>query len=188
MRNQGKVKSVVVGGRPSTSPMQGVGGVKGGLLATWLDLYQQTNEEMSLVGYPDPDYLFIQSTRPDIYPIVYSSQAGMNIRDVILPDHVEDGLPAQFVVENADCRLFYTKDMILDVANTWIAAANVAFDGGKCVAGALPKRDETESSRQERPVFHGPKETRQTKTVQVEEETVTKDAAWRLKHGRKALE
>jgi hypothetical protein len=187
MRNQGKVKSVVVGGRPSTGPMQGVGGVRGGLLATWLDLYQQTNREMSLVRYPDPDYLFIQSTRPDIYPILYSSQAGMNIRDVILPDHIDDGLPAQFVVENADCRLFYTKDMILDVANTWKAAANVAFHGGKCVAGALPKRDGAGSKRQEGPAFRRPK-IRRTKTVQVNEETVTKDAAWRLKHGRKALE
>ena len=188
MRNQGGVKSIAIGGRPSTSPMQGVGGVRGGLLATWLDLYQQTNSEMALAQYPDPDYLFIQANRPDITPISHSSQAGVNVRDVILPNHVDDGLPAQFVVENADCRLFYTRDMILDVANVWKAAAGAAFQGGKCVAGSLPKRDTAGFKRQEKPASYGPKIERRTKTVQVREETVTKDAAWRLKHGQKALE
>lgn len=139
---------------------------------------------MALVGYPDPDYLFIQSNRPDITPIVYSSTAGLNIRDVILPDHVEDGLPAQYVVENADCRLFYTRDMILDVTSTWHAAASAAFNGGTCVTGSLPTRDIAKSRRQERRL---PK-TRRTNTVTVKEETVVKNGAWRLKHGRKALE
>jgi len=142
---------------------------------------------MRLVEYPDPDYLLIQENRPDIYPISYSSQAGLNIRDVILPEHVNDGLPAQFVVENADCRLFHTKDMILDVANTWKAAAKAAFQGAKCVVGGLPKRDDAGSKRQEGPAVQAPRIPK-TKRVQVEEETVTKDAAWRLRHGRKAFE
>lgn len=64
---------------------------------------------MALVAYPYPDCLFIQSNRPEITPIVYSSTAGLNLWDVILPYHVEVGLPAQSVVENADCRLFYTR-------------------------------------------------------------------------------
>ncbi|TVY81316.1 Peptidase S41 family protein [Lachnellula suecica] len=186
MRNQGGVKSVAVGGRPSTDPIQGVGGVHGGLLATWENIYQQTQREMGLVNYPDPDYLLIQARRPDVSPMRYSSQAGLNIRDVILPNHVDDSLPAQFVVENADCRLFYTKDMITDVTNTWNAAANAAFNGGKCVTGSLSKRS-SKSRRQRRQVPFGPKVER-AKTVQVEKETVVKDASWRMRHGQKALE
>jgi len=190
MRNQGGVKSIVLGGRPSTDPMQGVGGVHGGLLNTWTDIYEESDREMQLVPYPDPDYLFLQANRADISPITFSSQAGVNVRDVILPDHVEDGLPAQFVVKYADCRLFYTRDMIVDVANVWKAAAGAAWQGGKCVAGSLPKRDLKGYKRRlrSRAASKGPKVERRTKTVQVEEETVTKDAAWRLRNGGKALE
>lgn len=188
MRNQGHVKSITVGGRPAAKPMQGVGGVRGGLLATWLGLYQQTNTEMSLAAYPDPDYLFIQSRRPEITPIVYSSQAGLNIRDVILEKNVGDGLPAQFVVENADCRLWYTRDMILDVTNVWKAAAKAAWQGAKCVVGGLPKRSMEGAEKVERKRSDGPLVPRKTKFVSVQEESIVKDEAWQFKHGRKALE
>jgi hypothetical protein len=187
MRNQGGVKSIAIGGRPTTNPMQGVGGVRGGLLSTWEQLYQQTDQEMALVEYPDPDYLFIQANRPDITPIVYSSTAGLNIRDVILPDHFEDGLPAQYVVENADCRLFYTRDMILNVTSIWNAAATAAFNGGKCVTGNLPKMEVKDSMNKRRQVPHAPKARRANK-VEFTRETVVKDNAWRMRHGQKALQ
>lgn len=168
--------------------MQAVGGVRGGLLSTWLQLYQQTNQEMALVEYPDPDYLFIQANRPDITPIVHSSTAGLNIRDVILPNHLEDGLPAQYVLENADCRLFYTREMILDVTNIWNAAATAAFNGGKCVTGSLTKRGVKDSTKKTRQVLHGPKSRRGNNKVEFTRETVVKDGAWRMRHGQKALE
>jgi hypothetical protein len=112
----------------------------------------------------------------------------MNIRDVILPNHVSDGLPAQFVIENADCRLFYTRDMIMDVTNTWKAVPKAAFLGGKCVTRSLPERDLTDGKRREKRGPHGLTAPWKTKRVQVSEETVTKNAAWRLRHGRKALD
>jgi hypothetical protein len=64
------------------------------------------------------------------------------LRDNILPANLNDGLPAQFVVEEADCRLYYTLDMVNDVTALWKAAAASAFNGVPCVAGAgITKRD-----------------------------------------------
>lgn len=59
-----------------------------------------------------------------------------------MPANLNDGLPAQFVIEEADCRLYYTLDMVNDVTALWKAAAAAAFNGASCVAGAgIKKRD-----------------------------------------------
>lgn len=50
---------------------------------------------------------------------------------------MEDGIPAQFIYEEADCRIFYTPEMVVDVAAMWRAAADVAWGSKTCVAGAI---------------------------------------------------
>ncbi|KAF4626036.1 hypothetical protein G7Y89_g12127 [Cudoniella acicularis] len=180
MRNQGGVKSIVMGGRPSKRPMQAVGGVRGGLLITWSGLkseYQRVVRGLSNFG---------SSLQPPDSAWSRASKAGLNIRDVILPNHVDDGLPAQFIVENADCRLFYTRDMILDVVNIWKAAAKAAFRGASCVVGGLPQPT-AQSKMNSRPFQNGPPAQR-PKAVEFTKETVTKDEAWLSRHGRKAFE
>jgi hypothetical protein len=46
--------------------------------------------------------------------------------------------PLQFVYEAADCRLWYTKDMLTDITAVWQKVADVAWGGmkGLCVAGS----------------------------------------------------
>ncbi len=44
------------------------------------------------------------------------------------------GVPAQFVVENADCRLYYTAKMLTNMNAVQGAVANAACGEGKCVA------------------------------------------------------
>lgn len=60
------------------------------------------------------------------------------MRDNILPDDLDDGVPAQFIYEPADCRLFYTPAMMQNVTAIWEAAAMSAWGGKKCNAGSLP--------------------------------------------------
>lgn len=43
----------------------------------------------------------------------------------------------EYVREEADCRLYWTKAMISDVREVWKAAAHAKWNGGKCVAGGF---------------------------------------------------
>ena len=70
-------------------------------------------------------------------PLNRSSAAMINVRDAVTWDHVDDGLPAQYVVHHADCRLYWTAPMITDVTTVWKAAADVAFNSAACVAGGM---------------------------------------------------
>lgn len=48
---------------------------------------------------------------------------------------MKDGVPAQFVQEIADCRIFFMPAMVLNVMAMWEAATNVAWRGKACVEG-----------------------------------------------------
>lgn len=73
----------------------------------------------------------------DTYALNRSTASSINVRDNILPDRLDDGLPAQFVYEPADCRLFYTPLSIIDPVEQWRQAAEAAWGSGGCVAGGL---------------------------------------------------
>ena len=62
----------------------------------------------------------------------------VNVRDGLAP-HDATNTPLQFVYQAADCRLWYTKAMTLDVRALWEAAADVAWRGGRCVVGGIGK-------------------------------------------------
>jgi hypothetical protein len=48
------------------------------------------------------------------------------------------GTPVQFIVDPADCRLFYTPDMTVDITRVWTAAADAKWLGKKrCIAGGF---------------------------------------------------
>lgn len=61
---------------------------------------------------------------------------GVNFSDRALQSNVNDGLPAQFVREDADCRIFYTPAMMQNVTAMWEAAAD-AGNRKACVAGGI---------------------------------------------------
>lgn len=137
MRTQAGVKSIAMGGRPTSGPIQGVGGIKGAETLGWSDVYSYASDA-ALTATPEQAAVLARLTT---LPVNRSSSAGLNVRDNILPDNVNDGLPAQFVVEYSDCRLYYTEPMVNDVTALWKAAADAAFNGKQCAAGSLPKRD-----------------------------------------------
>ncbi|KAL5321522.1 hypothetical protein ACEPPN_009481 [Leptodophora sp. 'Broadleaf-Isolate-01'] len=149
MRVQAGVKSIAMGGRPNTSAIQGVGGTRGAnnyqyeyirLLST-VALETATTEEQAdwtkTIKYTD-------------LPQNRSTDCSVNVRDNILRSHIEDGVPAQFLYEPADCRLFYEPTMVSDVTSIWRRAADAAWGGRKCVAGGLPQKKQTRRERLKR--------------------------------------
>ena len=68
------------------------------------------------------------------------------MRDNILPDNADDQIPAQFVYEAADCRVFYTPEMIVDVTTMWRTVADTTWGTGasSCVAGSLRAESATQ--------------------------------------------
>jgi hypothetical protein len=137
MRIQAGVKSIAMGGRPIAGPIQGVGGIKGAESLGWNDVWTYANKALA-EATPDQSKILAKLTK---IPVDRSSSSGLNVRDNILPDHISDGLPAQYVIEKSECRLYYTAAMVTNVTAIWEAAADVAFNGKQCADGSLPKRD-----------------------------------------------
>ncbi|KAF6822631.1 peptidase s41 family protein [Colletotrichum musicola] len=133
---QAGVKAVTFGGRPNKKPMQAVGGVKGAQVLGFEDIYNQTRQHMqSELTKVSPEQRALLSKLTKL-PFQRSTSARLNVRDQILRGNINDGVPAQFVNEPAECRLFWTLPMLSDVTEIWKAAANAAWNGARCAAGA----------------------------------------------------
>lgn len=147
MREQGKVQTIAVGGRPANAPMQGVGGSKGvhllGMDLVYMAALQTIQIAYALQG--PALTLYLNSTA--IGKIANTEQ--MFLRTAYAPDkNLVGGMnglnnqregdasqtPLEFIYEAADCRLFYTLETLYDPVKLWKAAADVRWGQGKCVA------------------------------------------------------
>ncbi|KAG4439022.1 hypothetical protein IFR05_005486 [Cadophora sp. M221] len=125
------VKSVVVGGLPKTGPMQAVAGTRGALrfradvLAATINVTLLFNSSIYLSTLPSPG----------IPPInVPLSGFAVNFRDQVREDAQE--VPLQFIYEAADCRIFYTAEMLADYSVLWQKAADALWTNSRlCVEG-----------------------------------------------------
>lgn len=137
LRINGGVKSVAFGGRPQKGPIQGVGGIKGSQVYQLGDIFQLA-EYGILLGTNPANTEALQNV--SALPIARMTAGSVNVRDQILRTNTDDGLPAQFVVEHADCRLYWTAPMITDIAEVWKAAAGAAFNNAECANGGIEYR------------------------------------------------
>jgi len=127
--------------------MQAVGGTKGSLLfpfstiqsfaSTIIDLVARKDDRAAaklnhtIVGrIADSEQVFKRVTYEAL-----GARAGVNGADIIRKDDASQ-TPLQFVYEAADCKLFYTADMVLDVRETWKAVAAAKWGNGTCVPGS----------------------------------------------------
>lgn len=82
--------------------------------------------------------------RRDYYsdlPFIRGTSFGVNNRDGLRKNDTS-GIALQFVYEEADCRLYYTPEMTVDVTAIWKAAADAQWgNSSKCVKGSGEKRD-----------------------------------------------
>ncbi|KAM0738040.1 hypothetical protein ACQRIT_007516 [Beauveria bassiana] len=155
VRNFG-IRTIALGGRPLNKPMQAIGGVKGSQV-----LQNAENKDLitGLVKGAQRDRTGrriikdVQRTIPDIgdppiLPFLEDPANGgsVNVRNAYSGDD-PDGFPLHFKYEAANCRLFYTREMVLDVAESWRQAANIAFRNGTCVSGSTAIPDGRMSSK-----------------------------------------
>ena len=140
MRQQAGVKTIAVGGRPQSGIIQAVGGVKGTNDYPWDFIYQAVNDTFTLA--PNDTYRdYLSTTELGQYSELPFNRAtsnyAVNSRDGIRQGD-EGQTPLQFVYEPADCRIFYTPQMTVDVTALWRTVADTTW-GGKsaCVAGNL---------------------------------------------------
>lgn len=177
LRIQAGVKSIALGGRPVPGPIQGIGGVKGANnfafdYIQWLAslaLDTATPEQRQGAN-------FTALTELSLLPVNRSIDTSINVRDNILRDHLADGLPAQFVYEAADCRLYYEPAMVVDVTAIWEAAADAAWGDKPCVSGQLELKKRTISEKA------SVKSTRGSKLMKTFE-PVQRDRFWQYRQG-----
>lgn len=115
-----------MGGRPNTSPIQGVGGTRGA------NNYQ---------------YEYIRLLSTVALETATAEEQTNWTKTIKYTDLPQNRSTAQFLYEPADCRLFYEAPMISDVTFIWKRAADAAWSGRKCVAGSLPQKKESREER-----------------------------------------
>lgn len=136
LKYQGKVKSVAAGGRPQTGPMQALGGTKGsnvfglaslfstvsGVLNSAPQSVVDAGKKTSLATiYELGEYVLFRSAAP-----LSSSAVTVNVKNNIAEGD-DSQTPLQFVYEAADCRIWWTPEMIFDITAAWKKVADVGF-------------------------------------------------------------
>lgn len=139
---QQNVKTVTVGGRPQKGPMQSVGGVEGAQVFDLEDIQQAAAAALILatpeqkaalngtdVGLLAEGYVLDRAAVP-------GGAGAVNGKNAF--SHTNADTPLQFQYQAANCRFFYTKDMIYGPEATWKRAVDAAFnDPDKfCVDGS----------------------------------------------------
>lgn len=147
LRIQAGVQSVAMGGRPTTGPIQGVGGIKGAQVLDWGTVLYYNEWAIEEAGANLTAAQEAALTRYTSLAVNRSSAAALNARDQILRDNVKDGLPAQYVVEEADCRLYWTLPMVSDMTAVWKAVADATWNGAACAYGEISYNSSTVAKR-----------------------------------------
>ncbi|OQU97494.1 hypothetical protein CLAIMM_03419 [Cladophialophora immunda] len=126
LKNKFRVMSIVVGGRPQTGPMQTVGGVRGSRLFPYDHLANLS------IAYADQTTAYPEFADPEFEDWDYGpavrfgeglSVNGFNAYRIGEPHNI----PLHFAYEAADCRIWYTPEMIEDDRVLWNRVAELAF-------------------------------------------------------------
>ncbi|KAG6366597.1 hypothetical protein INS49_000775 [Diaporthe citri] len=140
---QQNVKTVVVGGRPTTGPMQSIAGVEGAQVFPLNELQQAASATLFLappeqqqqlsqseLGLIAEGYLLDRSATP-------SNAGAVNGKNAF--SHTDAQTPLQFLMQPAQCRFFYTKEMIYGPEAVWKRAVDATFKDpqGLCVEGSV---------------------------------------------------
>lgn len=139
---QQNVKTVSVGGRPQTGPMQSMGGVEGAQVFDLEDLQsvasaslflatpdQQAQMRQGDIGLIAEGYALLRAATPGAAGAVNGKNAF---------SHTDAETPLQFLYQPSNCKFFYTKDMILGPEATWKRAVDAGFNNPNqfCVDGS----------------------------------------------------
>ncbi|KAF2468287.1 uncharacterized protein BDR25DRAFT_305255 [Lindgomyces ingoldianus] len=123
------VRTIVAGGRPTTGPMQAVGGNRGARLYSANAIDADISFSRSIDEWVDDN---VNGSLPDVRETgMFIKFAGINLRDQVRKD---DKTPLQFKYEAADCRIYYTLSNLYNATRLWHDTATAAFiDPSLCV-------------------------------------------------------
>jgi hypothetical protein len=147
MVQQSGVKTLAIGGRPSSGPMQPVGGTKGSLVVDSLYLSQLSAYMIQLLANTNNEVNEWEDTLLPASFAINVADASVNFHDTIRKGLEENGTPTQFLNDSASCRMWYTSNDYLNVTNVWTRAAEIAFgkdgglDGDACIEGSLTSQE-----------------------------------------------
>lgn len=149
MINQGRVKTVTVGGRPNNQPMAVIGGVQGAQVLELPVVQSFARQAIALqvnaTGNPSAQtnetrrLLQSLASPPPIAPLFGAASVSVNLLDNIAQNDTSM-TPLQFSGGiAADCRFYYMPADITNVANTWARVAKGVKAGGRglCINGTL---------------------------------------------------
>lgn len=136
MTHQAGVRTVTVGGRPSTGPMQATGGTRGALAYSGDELDGDFElAESELVGNATGNATLPRLEDGFRDSGVFQLYTGFNLRDQLRP---KDMTPLQFKYLAADCRIYFTLANVYNFTRLWQDAANAIWsDNSLCVQGSL---------------------------------------------------
>jgi hypothetical protein len=127
MTHQAGVRTMAVGGRPMTGPMQAVSGTRGARAYS----ADAIDEDISYVDYTVDNEAVYKSLPNRSDTGMWVTFAGFNIADQTRKD---DPVPLQFKYEAADCRLYYTLANVYNMTQLWRDVSNAAWrDTSLCV-------------------------------------------------------
>jgi hypothetical protein len=141
-----KIKTTVVGGRPNTGPMQSLAGVEGAqvffltelsaIATAAIQLSPASNTTGNQLQLMDEGYALFRATDPN-------NAGAVNGKNSFSP--ADATTPLQFLYQPANCRIFYTKDMVKDPIATWKRTVDATWtDPTKfCVDGSMVPLDAT---------------------------------------------
>lgn len=140
---QNNIKTVAVGGRPQLGPMQSVGGVEGAQVFELEDigtaasaaLFLATPEQKAQLGNNSELAILAEGYALD-RAATPGGAGAVNGKNAF--SHTDAQTPLQFLNQPANCRFFYTKDMIYGPEAVWKRAADAAFRDPNqfCVEGS----------------------------------------------------
>ncbi|KAH7392849.1 hypothetical protein BKA66DRAFT_438985 [Pyrenochaeta sp. MPI-SDFR-AT-0127] len=151
MREQGKVQTIVFGGRPLNAPSQGVGGSKGAQILNLDDLKQFAVRTIKTAEVLDGEWIAAKLNDTTAVGRIYQATQIYKRTAHIPGTYLVGGInslnnyregdstetPLEFIYDAADCRLFYTKETFLNPLSLWKQAADAKWGKGECVPGSM---------------------------------------------------
>ncbi|KAI1338347.1 hypothetical protein F5Y15DRAFT_416991 [Xylariaceae sp. FL0016] len=131
MHQEAGVRTVALGGRPVSGPMQGVGGTRSARVMATETLDANIGVvQVLLENSTDSHFLPNRTEALDVYIV----DAGINLRDQVRKGETQS---LQFAYEPADCRIYFTPQTVFNYTNLWNYAANAIWrNSSLCVEGS----------------------------------------------------
>ncbi|KAK0620102.1 hypothetical protein B0T14DRAFT_224041 [Immersiella caudata] len=134
------VRTVALGGRPLLKPMQAVGRTKGGQagnFGNFPDVDRSTAPPgVDVVPAGDPPLRLRGTAGTAGRPGRWGGSIRFNLANLATLGDAPDAIPLQFRYEAANCKVFWTWEMVRDIKAIWERVVDVAWGGARCVEGS----------------------------------------------------